>query len=110
MSSTQDQLNRAAEPADGEATVGTLAAERATYPLAPGYRVNIREGAGTNTPVVGHLPDGAHVRILCQRYGQWVVGPYGTSNIWDNIGPGQYISDSYVRTGSDGFVAQRCMA
>src|SRR5436309_1572012 len=79
-----------------------------TYPLAPGYRVNVRKGPGTDTPVVRQLPLGARVAIRCQQPGQWVTGPYGTSNIWDNIGPGQYISDTYVHTGSDGTVAPRC--
>ncbi|MGC0375810.1 hypothetical protein [Streptomyces sp. SAI-229] len=40
--------------------------------------------------------------------GTTVTGPYGTSNIRDNVGNGQYVSDAYVRTGSDGYVAPRC--
>ncbi|MCK7627327.1 SH3 domain-containing protein [Streptomyces sp. RS10V-4] len=80
-----------------------------TYPVAPGYRVNVRQGPGTDTPVVRQLAAGARVEIRCQRRGQWVTGPYGTSNIWDNIGPGQYVSDTYVHTGSDGMVAPTCM-
>ena len=35
-------------------------------------------------------------------------GPYGTSNVWDNIASGQFVSDAYVYTGSDGYVAPRC--
>ncbi|MFF7042441.1 hypothetical protein ACIP4T_27850 [Streptomyces massasporeus] len=34
--------------------------------------------------------------------------PYGTTNIWDNIDNGQYISDAYVQTGSDGYIRPRC--
>ncbi|MFC8240149.1 hypothetical protein ACFUVZ_04355 [Streptomyces chartreusis] len=45
-----------------------------------------------------------------------VTGPYGTSNIWDNIDNGEYVSDAYgeyvsdayVQTGSDGYVRPRC--
>ncbi len=37
-----------------------------------------------------------------------IAGPYGTSNIWDNIDNGEYVSDAYVLTGSDGYVAARC--
>ncbi|MEU0060961.1 SH3 domain-containing protein, partial [Streptomyces sp. NPDC006334] len=48
------------------------------------------------------------VAIYCQTPGTSVSGPYGTSSIWDNIGSGQYVSDTYVRTGSDGYVASRC--
>ncbi|WP_438486610.1 SH3 domain-containing protein [Streptomyces sp. S186] len=80
-----------------------------TYPVAPGYRVNVRQGAGTNTALVRQLPVGARVQIRCQMRGQWVVGPYGTSNLWDNIGPGEYVSDTYVHTGSSGMVAPSCV-
>lgn len=48
------------------------------------------------------------VHIYCQTPGSTVTGPYGTSNIWDNISNSQYISDAYVNTGSDGYVADRC--
>ncbi|MFF1422693.1 peptidase [Streptomyces sp. NPDC058280] len=88
------------------AAVEMLAAKR--YPVAPGYRVNVRSGPGTNYQVVRVLPYGASVPINCQKPGESVSGPYGTSNIWDNIANGQFISDSYVQTGSDGYVAVRC--
>ncbi|WAX78696.1 SH3 domain-containing protein [Streptomyces sp. KMM 9044] len=78
------------------------------YPVAPGYRVNVRSGPGTNHAIVRTLPVGAQVPIFCQRPGTTVTGPYGTSNIWCNIDSGQYVSDAYVKTGSDGYVAPRC--
>ncbi|MFH8579222.1 SH3 domain-containing protein [Streptomyces zaomyceticus] len=88
------------------AAVTTTAATR--YAVAPGYRVNVRSGPSTQYPIVRALPLGATVAITCQKYGEWISGPYGTTRIWDNIAPGEYISDAYVRTGSDGFVAPRC--
>ncbi|CAL9535248.1 SH3 domain-containing protein [Streptomyces griseomycini] len=88
--------------------VTTVAASAASYPVAPGHRLNVRSGPGTGYSVVRVLPEGASVRINCQTPGTWVSGPYGTSNIWDNIGSGQYVSDAYIRTGSDGYVAPRC--
>ncbi|RSN41750.1 SH3 domain-containing protein [Streptomyces sp. WAC 04229] len=84
------------------------AAEAASYPIAPGYQVNVRSGPGTGYTIVRTLPEGASVSIGCQTPGTRVSGPYGTSNIWDSIGSGQYVSDTYVRTGSDGYVAARC--
>ena len=33
-----------------------------------------------------------------------MAGPDGTSNIWDNISNGQYVSDAYIYTGSDGYI------
>ncbi|MFJ3231737.1 hypothetical protein [Streptomyces sp. NPDC086787] len=79
-----------------------------TYVTAPGVTVNVRSGPGTSFSVVRSLPGGSHVTIRCQTTGTTVTGPYGTSKIWDCIGNGQYVSDTYVHTGSDGFVASRC--
>ncbi|MEV7618139.1 peptidase [Streptomyces sp. NPDC089799] len=79
-----------------------------SYPVAPGYQVNVRSGPGTNYSVVRVLTSGAWVTIRCQCPGTNVSGPYGTTNIWDCIGNGQFISDAYVKTGSDGYVANRC--
>ncbi|MFF7281520.1 peptidase [Streptomyces griseorubiginosus] len=76
--------------------------------MAPGYRLNVRSGPGTVYSLVRVLPEGAMVPIYCQTPGSTVTGPYGTSNIWDNISNGQYVSDAYVNTGSDGYVADRC--
>ncbi|WP_435845509.1 SH3 domain-containing protein [Streptomyces hygroscopicus] len=92
---------------DATATAGSTAAA-VTYPIAPGYQVNVRSGPGTTYKVVKVLPYNSRVPIRCQRHGQKVSGPYGTSDIWDSIAPGQYVSDTYVRTGSDGFVAAPC--
>ncbi|CCK28380.1 hypothetical protein BN159_4001 [Streptomyces davaonensis JCM 4913] len=54
------------------------------------------------------LPEGSRVSIYCQTPGETVTGPYGTSRIWDNISNGEFVSDAYVNTGSDGYVASRC--
>ncbi|CDR07912.1 hypothetical protein GCM10022420_091940 [Streptomyces iranensis] len=86
-----------------ETTAGAI-----TYPVAPGYQLNVRSGPGTNHRLVKVLPYNSRVPIRCQRHGQKVSGPYGTSDIWDNIAPGQYVSDAYVKTGSDGFVTVPC--
>ncbi|MEV0000591.1 SH3 domain-containing protein [Streptomyces sp. NPDC050848] len=86
--------------------VSTMSAVR--YPVAPGYRVNVRSGPGTQYRIVRTLALDVRVPILCQTTGERVTGPYGTTNIWDNIASGEFISDAYVKTGSDGFVAKRC--
>lgn len=100
-------VDRTQDITGGDEQVMTATATR-SYPVAPGYRLNVRSGPGTGYSVVRVLPEGAEVRISCQTPGTWVSGPYGTSNIWDNIGSGQYVSDAYVRTGNDGYVAPRC--
>lgn len=79
-----------------------------TYPIAPGTSVNVRSGPGTHYPIVRTLPEGSSVPIYCQCPGETVSGYYGTTTIWDNIANGQFVSDAYVKTGSDGYVAGRC--
>ncbi|MFI0929394.1 SH3 domain-containing protein [Streptomyces sp. NPDC021012] len=80
----------------------------ARYPIAPGYRVNVRSGPGTKYESVRLLPLGASVPIYCQMPGETITGPYGTTNLWDNIASDEFVSDAYVHTGSDGYVAPRC--
>lgn len=105
-------VDRVEEVEGGESeAVATAAAATATvhyYSVAPGYRLNVRRGPGTQYGIVRVLPEGAQVAIYCQTPGTWVAGPYGTSNIWDNIANGEFVSDAYVLTGSDGYVASRC--
>ncbi|MBQ1000571.1 SH3 domain-containing protein [Streptomyces sp. RK62] len=90
--------------------VSTLAASAGVpyYPVAPGVRLNVRSGPGTSYPIIKVLPEGTRVAIYCQRPGTSVTGPYGTSAIWDNIANGEYVSDAYVKTGSDGYIRPRC--
>ncbi|MFD8573460.1 peptidase [Streptomyces sp. NPDC059639] len=97
-----------ADTGDAGSTIEAVAATATRYPVAPGVRLKVRSGPGTQYQLVRTLPLGASVPITCQKPGEWVAGTYGTTNIWDNIGSGQYVSDSYVKTGSDGYVAGRC--
>ncbi|MET9736359.1 SH3 domain-containing protein [Streptomyces sp. NPDC006458] len=78
------------------------------YAVAPGVRLNVRSGPGTGYRILRVLPEGAKVPIYCQTPGTSVTGPYGTSNIWDNISDGEFVADAYVNTGSDGYVASQC--
>ena len=78
------------------------------YSVAPGVRLNVRSGPGTGYNLLYVLPEGAKVPIYCQTPGTTVSGYYGTSKIWDNIDNGEYVSDAYVQTGSDGYIAPRC--
>lgn len=73
-----------------------------------GAPLTVRSGPGTGHSAVGSVADGATVTISCQATGTSVTGTYGTSRIWDRIGPGRYIADAYVYTGSDGRVAPAC--
>ncbi|MFE9449159.1 SH3 domain-containing protein [Streptomyces sp. NPDC006739] len=99
-----------AEGTDGGEAVTVTADTTAVryYSVAPGVRLNVRSGPGTGYNIVRVLVEGAKVPIYCQAPGTTVTGPYGTSNIWDNIDNGEYVSDAYVHTGSDGYIAARC--
>src|SRR3954464_112860 len=102
-----DRIEEVESGTEGAVTTAAAAAVR-YYPVAPGVQLNVRSGPGTSYTIVRTLPVGAQVPINCQTPGPTVTGPYGTSNIWDNISNGQYVSDAYVKTGSDGYVAPRC--
>ncbi|MGW6458841.1 SH3 domain-containing protein [Streptomyces sp. NPDC055078] len=91
-----------------EASADAIATAATRYPVAPGYRLNVRSGPGTGYRLVRVLPLGARVPINCQQPGEWIAGPYGTTNLWDNIASGEFVSDAYVLTGSDGYVTVRC--
>ncbi|MER6540308.1 SH3 domain-containing protein [Streptomyces sp900105755] len=99
-----------AEGGGEESAATTLAATTTVryYSVAPGVRLNVRSGPGTGYDITRTLPEGAKVPIYCQTPGTSVSGYYGTSNIWDNISNGEFVSDAYVHTGSDGYVADRC--
>lgn len=105
---TIDPADGAAEAAESTRTAAAAPASSHRYPIAPGYRVNVRTGPGTSYRIVRTLPLGMRVPIYCQKPGERVTGPYGTSNLWCNIANGEFISDTYVLTGSDGYVAPRC--
>src|SRR3954467_2088528 len=99
------ELHMASESAESMAST-SLGTQR--YPVAPGCELNVRSGPGTGYSIIDVLPQGATVPVNCRPPGTRDSGPYGTSNIWDNIGNGRFVADAYVKTGSDGYVAPRC--
>ncbi|MFJ2262413.1 SH3 domain-containing protein [Streptomyces sp. NPDC087844] len=103
---TAETAEVAVETASAEAAAAVAA--QALYSIAPGYTLNVRSGPGTQYRLIRTLAPGSRVPIFCQRPGETISGPYGTTKIWDNIEVGEYVSDAYVRTGSDGYVASRC--
>ena len=90
-------------------TVAAHAADTATGRVnTSGAALKVRSAPTTTSSVVGTRADGATVTITCQTYGQTVTGTYGTSKVWDRLKAGGYVSDTFVRTGSDGLVAPLC--
>jgi flagellum-specific peptidoglycan hydrolase FlgJ len=58
--------------------------------------VNVRTAAASTAASVGSLSGGQAVRIVCQVVGTTVGGPGGSTNLWDRVGDGNYVSHSYV--------------
>ncbi|MFH8804947.1 SH3 domain-containing protein [Streptomyces sp. NPDC017936] len=100
--------DRVDEVRSGDEAEAVAAAALTYYPIAPGVQLNVRSGPGTSYPIIKVLAEGTKVPIFCQTPGTRVTGPYGTTSIWDNIADSQFVSDAYVRTGSDGYIAPRC--
>ncbi|WP_416975147.1 peptidase [Streptomyces sp. 4F14] len=98
-------VDETAGAAQSEETAGLA---QVYYQVAPGIQLNVRSGPGTSYSIVKVLPLNVRVPVNCQCPGTTVSGSYGTTNIWDNIGNGEFVSDAYVKTGSDGYIAPRC--
>jgi hypothetical protein len=73
-----------------------------------GGNVNLRAGPGTNYGIVGTIGQGAAVSIDCVGWGTYVSGPYGTTNLWDEIGNGHWVTDAFVDTGTSQPIAMPC--
>jgi hypothetical protein len=92
------------------AVVGTAGtASATTYPVhTGGGSLNERSAPYTWSTIDGSVGDGGSVDVVCQTYGTSVTGYYGTSNIWDQLSNGRFVSDAYVYTGSGGMVMGQC--
>lgn len=73
-----------------------------------GDPMNVRSAPNTTASIKGLAANYAKVNIECYVEGETVTGKFGTSNIWDRVGPDHYISDTYLQTGSDLPVAPKC--
>ncbi len=74
-----------------------------------GDPLTVRRAPTTSATAVGSVANGTTVAIDCQATGTSVTGPLGTTTLWDYVPAlGGYVSDGYVRTGSDGRVAPDC--
>lgn len=72
--------------------------------------INVREGAGTNTRILRTIPNGSRVTITCHVRGQsFTGGPWKvTTNIWNRLDTGGYVTDGMLSTGSNAAVVPPC--
>jgi flagellar protein FlgJ len=59
--------------------------------------LNVRTGATTKSASAGQLKNGAKVTLVCKVTGENVRGKLRTSNQWDRMSNGRYVSHGYVR-------------
>ncbi|WP_051799983.1 peptidoglycan DD-metalloendopeptidase family protein [Catenuloplanes japonicus] len=79
-----------ASPAEAAASVsGTVS--------TGGLVLNVRKEARTGAARVGTLLEGAKVTIMCQVKGNPVSGTVRSTDLWDMIASGMYVSDAYVK-------------
>ncbi|GGS22519.1 M23 family metallopeptidase [Actinokineospora fastidiosa] len=92
-------------PSDGDTPgdypTGTVDAGSNTY-------VNLRSGPGLNYTITGRANDGEVVSIVCTTRGGSVQGLWGTTDLWNRLPNGSFISDGFVNTGSNEPVAPAC--
>jgi len=92
------------------AALGSTSAIERRYKNYPTKEeVNCRDEPKTGSKVVGTWKKGALIGVQCQTRGQNING----NNLWDFvISPNGrtmcWVSDYYVKTGSDGMVATDC--
>jgi uncharacterized protein YraI len=73
--------------------------------------LNYRVGPGNPSPVLGTIPVNTTLTINCVVTNYFVAGPFGSSNLWDNVtwrGQAVFVADSWMFTGSAGAVAPPC--
>lgn len=73
-----------------------------------GGSANLRNGPGTNYAVIGSIANGTAVSVYCIGYGTWITGPFGQTNVWDEIGGGRWVTDAFVNTGTNQPIAMPC--
>lgn len=62
-----------------------------------GGPARVRSGANLKAEVKGGAGEYAQVPIWCQVRGERVSGTVRTTNMWDKVGSGHYVSHAYIR-------------
>jgi hypothetical protein len=79
-----------------------------------GPNLRARNWSSLDATITRLFPNGWRLTIFCQQTGDWVYGRWGWTNVWDYVGTfggvAWFVSDGYVYTGSNGFVAGSCTA
>jgi len=76
---------------------GTAQAATTTGTVATnGVVLNVRSGPSASTVRRATLPDRSKVTLVCQVAGQKIWGKVRTTNMWNRLPNGRYVSDAYI--------------
>jgi LasA protease len=90
-------------------THGALGLNEGIVDTNGGGVLNRRAGPGTGYEQVGTLQDGATVRVSCSARGTIHTGRNGyTSDLWNRLTDGSWVSDAFLWTGTGAPVAGWC--
>ncbi|MEK4677609.1 MULTISPECIES: peptidoglycan DD-metalloendopeptidase family protein [Bacillus] len=87
---------------------GKLIANQGIVDANAGRTVNLRTGPGTNYSLVGALNDGEVETVSCTANGMTFTGRKGSTNIWNQLTNGYWMSDAYLYTGTNDAIAPFC--
>ncbi|WP_080497236.1 peptidoglycan DD-metalloendopeptidase family protein [Bacillus cereus] len=87
---------------------GKLLANQGIVDANGGSTVNLRTGPGTDYLVVSSLSDGAVVTVSCTANGATFTGRKGSTNRWNRLTNGYWMSDAYLYTGTNDALAPSC--
>lgn len=81
---------------DSDAVKGPVATVAKAYRVTSSGALNVRSGPTASASLLGQLPAGSTLSVVCQSPGQ----PVGATAVWDRLSTGGFVSDRYVSTPS----------
>ncbi|KAJ2717829.1 hypothetical protein GGI07_005931, partial [Coemansia sp. Benny D115] len=81
-----------------------MAASANGYKIYNADLVNCRSSPSTGGKVVRTYSPSSNISLTCQTSGESIKG----NTLWDKTTDGCYVSDYYLKTGSNGYVAKKC--
>lgn len=76
-----------------------------------GSALNVRQAPNTTSPVLRRLANKSAVGLDCSMTGISVTSPAGVkTKLWYRTTKGGYVSDAFLRTGSNGSITKSCVS
>jgi murein DD-endopeptidase MepM/ murein hydrolase activator NlpD len=75
---------------------GAVAATFTGNVVASGTPLNVRSGPSASASRVRSVPNGTALTLSCQVTGQRITGSVRTTDAWDRLPDGTFVSDAYV--------------